>query len=79
MKKNRDMPIDNWQSFWELIKSTNPPKWVFVTGKCRGIYRAASKRIFDGSRGTGNQIIRWTAAENCHCPRSYPQSENSSP
>ncbi|QSB48964.1 ABC transporter ATP-binding protein [Parageobacillus toebii] len=31
MKKNRDMPIDNWQSFWELIKSTNPPKWVFVT------------------------------------------------
>ncbi|WP_062678530.1 ABC transporter ATP-binding protein [Parageobacillus toebii] len=31
MKKNRDMPIDNWQSFWELIKSTNPPKWIFAT------------------------------------------------
>ncbi|KYD27683.1 hypothetical protein B4110_0305 [Parageobacillus toebii] len=25
------MPIDNWQSFWELIKSTNPPKWIFAT------------------------------------------------
>ncbi|ALF09388.1 ABC transporter ATP-binding protein [Parageobacillus thermoglucosidasius] len=31
MKKNRDIPIDNWKPFWELIKSTNPPKWIFVT------------------------------------------------
>ncbi|BDG33692.1 multidrug ABC transporter permease [Parageobacillus thermoglucosidasius] len=25
------MPLDNWKPFWELIKSTNPPKWIFVT------------------------------------------------
>ncbi|WP_199426750.1 ABC transporter ATP-binding protein [Thermaerobacillus caldiproteolyticus] len=31
MEKNRDMPIDNWKTFWELIKNTNPPKWIFVT------------------------------------------------
>jgi ATP-binding cassette, subfamily B, bacterial AbcA/BmrA len=31
VEKNRDIPIDNWKTFWELIKSTNPPKWIFVT------------------------------------------------
>ncbi|RAK15096.1 ATP-binding cassette subfamily B protein AbcA/BmrA [Anoxybacillus vitaminiphilus] len=31
MKKNHSIPIDNWKTFWELIKSTNPPKWIFVT------------------------------------------------
>ncbi|MGG3736937.1 ABC transporter ATP-binding protein [Aeribacillus pallidus] len=32
MDKNRNTPsIDNWKAFWELIKSTNPPKWIFVT------------------------------------------------
>ncbi|MBY6278472.1 hypothetical protein, partial [Symbiobacterium thermophilum] len=31
MKKNHSMPLDNWKPFWELIKSTNPPKWIFVT------------------------------------------------
>jgi ATP-binding cassette subfamily B protein AbcA/BmrA len=31
VEKNRDIPIDNWKTFWKLIKSTNPPKWIFVT------------------------------------------------
>ncbi|QPA31235.1 ABC transporter ATP-binding protein [Thermaerobacillus caldiproteolyticus] len=31
MKKNHSIPIDNWKTFWELIKNTNPPKWIFVT------------------------------------------------
>jgi ATP-binding cassette subfamily B protein AbcA/BmrA len=31
VEKKRDIPIDNWKTFWELIKSTNPPKWIFVT------------------------------------------------
>ncbi|MGG3987940.1 ABC transporter ATP-binding protein [Bacillus smithii] len=28
MEKNRQIQTDNWKTFWQLIRSTDPPKWI---------------------------------------------------